>query len=116
MDMNIARFDLVSIRLAILCAESGSLSAATRLAHCSVSTGSERLTALEDAFGKALFVRDHRGLRLTQAGGVFLRHARVLLQNLEILKQQVASLQDLPVTRDGYMYVAGISLDRNAAI
>jgi DNA-binding transcriptional LysR family regulator len=104
MDINIARFDLVSIRLAVLCAESGSLSAATRLAHCSISTGSERLAALEGAFGKSLFVRDHRGLRLTPAGNVFVRHARVLLQNLEVLKQQVAGLHEVPLASDEFLH------------
>lgn len=88
MSTNIARMDLVSIRLAVLCADTGSLSAAARRAHCSISTASERLSGLESALGSLLFVRDHRGLRLTAAGSVFVPHARVLLQDLHDLMKQ----------------------------
>lgn len=91
MDMNIARLDLVSIRLAVLCAESGSLSAATKRAHCSIPAGSQRLRALEGALGKTLFVRDHRGLQPTKAGELFVRHAKVILGHLEILGQLIAA-------------------------
>ncbi|WP_269759716.1 LysR family transcriptional regulator [Variovorax sp. E3] len=97
MDCNIARFDLVSIRLAVLCAESGSLSAAAKVAHCSISTGSQRLSALEDFLGAALFIRDHRGLRLTPAGAVFVQNAYVLLHQLDVLKQEVGSLRDAAI-------------------
>jgi molybdenum-dependent DNA-binding transcriptional regulator ModE len=94
MDFNIARFDLVSIRLAVLCAELGTLSAAAKLAHCSISAGSQRLSALEDALGKNLFVRDHRGLQVTEAGELFVRHARTILKHLDVLRQQVADVGD----------------------
>ena len=57
----LARFDLVSLRLVVLCAELGSLSAAARCAHLSVSGASSRLSRLEQTFGTALF-RRARGL------------------------------------------------------
>ena len=94
MDFNLARFDLVSIRLAVLCGELGTLSAAAKLAHCSISAGSQRLSALEDALGKSLFVRDHRGLQLTEAGELFVQHARTILKHLDVLRQQVADVGD----------------------
>jgi DNA-binding transcriptional LysR family regulator len=92
MNINIARLDLVSMRLAVLCAESGSLSAAAKRAHCSISAGSQRLSALESTLGRHLFVRDHRGLQLTEAGVLFVRHARVILDQLQALGEQVACL------------------------
>jgi len=92
-DINIARFDLVSMRLAVLCAESGSLSAAAKRAHCSISAGSQRLSALESTLGKHLFIRDYRGLQLTDAGELFVRHARVILSHLQVLSEQVASAE-----------------------
>lgn len=91
MDMNIARLDLVSIRLAVLCAESGSLSAAAKRAHCSVPAGSQRLSALEDALGKTLFVRDHRGLQPTKAGELLVHHAKIILGHLEMLGKLIAA-------------------------
>lgn len=92
MDFNIARFDLVSMRLAVLCAESGSLSAASKRAHCSISAGSQRLSALEASLGKPLFIRDHRGLHLTNVGELFVGHAKLILHQLELLKAQVSAV------------------------
>lgn len=96
MDFNIARFDLVTMRLAVLCAESGSLSAASKRAHCSISAGSQRLSALEATLGKPLFVRDYRGLHLTDVGKLFVGHAKVILNQLEVLKAQVAAVTYQP--------------------
>ena len=92
MDFNIARFDLVTMRLAVLCAESGSLSAASKRAHCSISAGSQRLSALESTLGRPLFIRDYRGLHLTDVGELFVAHATVILNQLEVLKAQVSAV------------------------
>ena len=51
MGTNLARYDLVSIRLAVVCAETGSLSEAARLLHMSLSGASHRLSSLEEALG-----------------------------------------------------------------
>jgi DNA-binding transcriptional LysR family regulator len=92
MDINLARFDLVSIRLAVLCAELGSLSAAAKEVHCSLSTGSYRLSTLEDTLGKPLFMRDRRGLQATAAGELFVRHAKAILRSIEDMNLQVAMI------------------------
>jgi len=91
MQFNLARIDLVSLRLAVLCSETGSLSAASRRAHCSVSAASERLSALEDALGQRLFLRDHRGLRITAAGELLVRHGALILERLQLLHGQLAA-------------------------
>lgn len=96
MSINIARFDLASIRLVVLCADMGSLSAAAKHAHCSVSSGSQRLSALEGVLGRKLLIRDYRGVQLTAAGEVFVRHGKVILEHLELMKTQVASV-DCPL-------------------
>jgi molybdate transport repressor ModE-like protein len=89
MDINIARLDLQSIRLVILCAELGSLSAAARRNHCSISAASQRLKALEETLGKSLFVRGCRGLRLTDAGQVLVAHGKLIFGQLEAMRHQV---------------------------
>lgn len=89
MSFNISRFDLVSMQLVVLCADTGSLSAASRRAHCSVSAGSQRLSAIEKAVGRKLFLRDHRGLHLTGDGALFVQHAREILANFEQLKTKM---------------------------
>lgn len=66
--INLQRFDLASIRLVVLCAESGSLSEAARRCHLSLSGASHRLKAFEDAVGEPVFQRHRRGLRITIRG------------------------------------------------
>ncbi|AEF88679.1 regulatory protein LysR [Delftia sp. Cs1-4] len=90
MNANIAKFDLVSVRLAVLCADTKTLSAASKRACCSLSTASHRLTALEDAVGTQLFVRGRRGLKITESGEIFVRQARVILEHIHQLQTQFA--------------------------
>jgi DNA-binding transcriptional LysR family regulator len=97
MHMNLARFDLVSIRLAVLCADLGSLSAAAREANCSLSAGSYRLTSLEDSLGQQLFTRDHVGMHPTAAGELFVRHGKAILEQVELLNVQVERLGLAPL-------------------
>ncbi|MDB5932213.1 MAG: LysR family transcriptional regulator, partial [Polaromonas sp.] len=62
MSYNLARFDLVSIRLAVACAQTGSLTAAARGSHLALAAASRRIRELEDALGDTLFERHARGL------------------------------------------------------
>lgn len=93
--INLAGVDLVSIRLVVLWAESGSLSSAAKRGNMSLSTASHRLTSLEEFFKTRLFDRDHRGLHLTSAGAVFVSHARALLQLLHRLNDQLVSMAEI---------------------
>lgn len=90
---NLARFDLVSIRLAVDCARLGSLSAAAREAHLALAAASRRIRELEDAVGEPLFERHGRGVRPTAAGSVFARHGLTLLQNVEQMSVELADLR-----------------------
>ena len=89
---NLARFDLVSIRLAVLCAQTGSLTTAARQCNLVLPAASRRIKELEAALGCALFMRHSRGLDVTPAGRVFMRRGLTLLQEMESLG---AELQDL---------------------
>jgi len=95
-NFNPARFDLVAVRLAVLCAELGSLSAAAQRVHCSLSTASYRLSMLEDSFGARLFTRERRGLNATQAGQLFVRHGRAILEHVELMNRLVRSAENAP--------------------
>lgn len=90
---NLARFDLVSIRLAVACAQSGSLTAAARESHLALAAASRRLRELESALGDALFERHARGLLPTPAGRVFVRHGLTLLQTMEQLGAELTDLR-----------------------
>lgn len=91
--MNLARFDLVSIRLAVACAQTGSLTAAARTAPLALAAASRRIRELESALGDALFERHPRGLLPTAAGRVFVKHGLTLLQTMEQLGTELTDLR-----------------------
>ena len=83
--INLARLDFVSLRLAMLCAEMGTLSAAAAATNLSLSGASHKLTTLESSLGITLFLRLRRGLALTEAGQEFVRHCGRLFEALDDL-------------------------------
>jgi len=91
---NLARYELVSLKLVVLCATSGTLSAAARKANLSLSGASHRLTEFEKTLGRRLFRRRYRGLEPTAAGWVVVRHGETILSSLEALRVGVQSAAD----------------------
>lgn len=87
--MNLAYYDLVSIRLTVLCFEFGSLTAAAREAQMSVSRASHRLTNLEHGVGLRLFIRNTQGLVPTPAGQLFVEEGRALLLGVQRLHDRL---------------------------
>ncbi|MGY0197404.1 LysR family transcriptional regulator [Leptothrix sp. BB-4] len=90
---NLARFDFVSIRLAVGCALTGNLTAAARDCNLVLPAASRRLRDLERALGVALFERHSRGLKPTACGRVFLKRGMSLLQELDRLAEELADAQ-----------------------
>ncbi|HSV36219.1 MAG TPA: LysR family transcriptional regulator [Ramlibacter sp.] len=88
--VNLARIDLAAIRLVVLCAETGSLSAAARLAHLSVSGASHKISFLEESLGAKLFERHRRGLRATRGGQMVASNGRLMLGLMEHLVHNLA--------------------------
>ena len=89
---NLARFDFVSIRLAVLCAQTGSLTTAARQCNLVLPAASRRLKELESATGCQLFDRHSRGLSMTPAGRIFMRRGLTLLQEMEGLASELADM------------------------
>lgn len=83
--MNLNRLDLASIRLVVLCARSGSLSAAARDCHLSLSGASHRLKSFEEVMGHTIFLRHRRGLKLTPSGQQIVYCGEQLLSWVERL-------------------------------
>jgi DNA-binding transcriptional LysR family regulator len=90
---NLARFDLVSIRLVVLCAQTGSLTKAAQDTNLAVAAASRRLRDLEDVLGSRLFERHARGLVVTPSGRVFIKHGMVILQTMVNLASELEDLQ-----------------------
>jgi DNA-binding transcriptional LysR family regulator len=89
---NLARFDFVSIRLAVLCAQTGSLTTAARQCNLVLPAASRRLKELEAATGCLLFERHSRGLDITPAGRIFMRRGLALLQEMDGLVSELVDL------------------------
>ena len=87
---NLARFDFVSIRLAVACARTGSLTEAARDCHLVLPTASRRLRDLEVALGAQLFERHSRGLTPTALGRAFMKRGMAILQELDQLVIELA--------------------------
>ncbi|OOG36591.1 LysR family transcriptional regulator [Polaromonas sp. A23] len=90
---NLARFDLVSVKLAVACAQRGSLTRAAQDANLALAAASRRIRDLETAIGAPLFERHARGVRPTAAGRVFAKHGLTLLQTVERLGAELTDLQ-----------------------
>lgn len=75
--------DLRQVRYAIAIARAGSLRRAATVLHIAQPTLSEQLKALEKEIGVELFTRSSSGMRLTEAGEVFLAQATVAVDAFE---------------------------------
>ena len=84
-------FDLADLRLFVHIAEAQNLTKGAGRASLSPAAASARLKALEGQLGSRLFYRDSRGVELTSAGETLLRHARVILRQVEHLKSEFAA-------------------------
>ncbi|RPH30172.1 LysR family transcriptional regulator [Buttiauxella warmboldiae] len=88
--VNPGNFDLQSLRLFLLAAESGSLTKAASQFNITLSAASKRIAELEKNFDCRLFIRQPRGLQLTAAGQGMVRHARKVLDNVNQMASEVS--------------------------
>jgi len=72
-------FDIALIRTFATVADCGSMTIAANTLHMTQGAVSQQIKRLEDMLGSALFTREKRGLRLTNAGERLLGNARRLL-------------------------------------
>ena len=82
---NLARFDFISVRLAVACVRTGNLTEAARACHLVLPAASRRLRDLERALGAQLFERHSRGLTATALGRAFMQRGMAILQELDHL-------------------------------
>ncbi|KAA1171167.1 LysR family transcriptional regulator [Marinobacter salinexigens] len=79
------KYNLTDLRLFIAIAECESLTRGAEKAFLAPSSASHRIKILESSLGTALLHRRSRGVQLTRAGEIFLRHARQVFARLEQL-------------------------------
>jgi len=80
-----SHFDITDFRLFINIAETSSLTRGAERSFLSVPATSNRIKNLEDNLGVRLLERSSQGVSLTNAGRIYLQHARVILGQLELL-------------------------------
>ncbi len=76
-------------------AHHGSIREAAEELHIAQSALSRQLHKLEEDFGVALFFRHARGVKLTSAGEIFLRHAQTNLRQIEHMRSEIDGLKGL---------------------
>lgn len=86
-----ANFDLAHLRLFLAVAEEQNLTQGARRVFLSPSAASSRIRELERQLGSALFYRQPRGVELTSAGLKLLKHARVVMRQVDLLSDDLHS-------------------------
>jgi DNA-binding transcriptional LysR family regulator len=80
------QFDLLDIRLFANIAEAKSLTHGAEHSNMSLPAASTRIKNVEDRLSMKLLYRANQGVTLTPAGQDFLRHCKLILQQLEHLQ------------------------------
>jgi DNA-binding transcriptional LysR family regulator len=79
------RLDLLTLRVVIAVAESGSISAGSDRLQLAVAAASARISSMEAALGVRIFERSPRGVELTPAGRMLVQRGRELLAGADQL-------------------------------
>lgn len=85
------RFDLVDLQLFVAVADSRSITQGAARCNLALASASARIKGLEEALGVSLLTRGRRGVAPTAAGESLLGHARIVLQDVEIMRGDLAA-------------------------
>lgn len=83
-------FDLTDLRLFLHIVEAASITRGAAAANLALASASERIRDLEDRLGTRLLDRGRRGVKPTPAGLAFTHHARLMLQQMERMRGELA--------------------------
>jgi len=81
-----AHFDLTDLQLIVHIGDWHSLTRGAEKSHLSLPAASTRVKNLEEYFGTQLLYRSSQGATLTPSGEALLRHARLVMQQVEQLR------------------------------
>lgn len=90
-------FDLADLRLFINIAENPSMTQGARKSFISTAAASNRIKKLEAQAGLRLLYRDSQGVELTSAGQILLKHARIMLRQVQHLQNELSEFGDQQV-------------------
>lgn len=108
-----ADFSVVGLRVVQEVARRGSLTAAAGRLGYTQSAVSRQVALMEQVAGRPLFERHARGVRLTDAGEIVVRHASAVLAELEATRQR---LDDLTARPRGRLRIGAFSTALSALV
>ncbi|MCC2595639.1 LysR family transcriptional regulator [Pusillimonas sp. MFBS29] len=82
-------FDLTDMQLMVNVASMQSMTKGAERSFLSLPAASNRVKNLENHLGTALFYRNSQGVTLTPSGEAFVRHARIVMRQLEHLRGDI---------------------------
>lgn len=82
-------FDLIDMQLMVNVAGAQSMTKGAERSFLSLPAASNRVKNLESQLGTALLYRSSQGVTLTPSGEAFVRHARIVLRQLEHLRGDI---------------------------
>jgi DNA-binding transcriptional LysR family regulator len=85
-----------SLRVLLAVAEHGTASRAAKAVNLTQSAVSKHLRALEETMGAVFFTRGSRGFVPTEAGRIYIKHARSALAELESASVRISTLKASP--------------------
>lgn len=85
------RFDLTDMRLFLTVVEQGSLTKGAESMNLALASVSERISGMESSLGAQLLERNRRGITTTAAGDALIRHARLILNQVEQMRGELRS-------------------------
>src|SRR5215471_4523641 len=88
---NEMRFDLTDMRLFLTVVEQGSLTKGAENMNLALASVSERISGMESSLGAQLLERNRRGITTTAAGDALIRHARLILNQVEQMRGEMRS-------------------------
>ena len=88
------RFDLTDLRLFLHVVEAGSVTHGAERMHLALAAASTRIRHMEVSLGTLLLHRARQGVRPTEAGRTLLHHARMLLQQADRMRGDLAEYAD----------------------
>ncbi|MGJ8629325.1 MAG: LysR substrate-binding domain-containing protein [Sulfitobacter sp.] len=86
--------ELVDLKLFVNVAECGNLTRGAEKSYLSPPSASARMKSLELEVGQKLFNRGNKGVTLTRFGELFLRQARLVLRQVDFLKDEISNAVD----------------------
>ncbi|MDB9565163.1 LysR substrate-binding domain-containing protein [Providencia rettgeri] len=82
-------FDTTDLKLCVNVANAGSITQGAKLTYLTLQSASERIRGLENELNIDIFIRSVKGVSLSNAGHVFIEHAKTILQQIELMQDEL---------------------------